>query len=104
LISGELSSFANKAYSTLKSPLSRAVYLLELKNIEIGEEAQTADMAVLSIVMEAREDVLYAETDGELEGVKKANDGIAQRGRGGLMARRSDSGNDEGIVGSVSDQ
>jgi molecular chaperone HscB len=77
IISGELSSFANKAYSTLRSPLSRALYLLELKNIdEIAESESIYDSDILSTVMEAREDIAHCRTAEELQEIKQANDGM----------------------------
>jgi len=52
------STRANEAYQTLKSPLKRAIYLLELRGREIGAENNTAmEPAFLMQQMEVRESV-----------------------------------------------
>jgi len=52
------STRANEAYQTLKSPLKRAIYLLELRGREIGAENNTAmEPAFLIQQMEWRESV-----------------------------------------------
>jgi len=52
------STRANEAYQTLKSPLKRAIYLLELRGREIGAENNTAmEPAFLMQQMEWRESV-----------------------------------------------
>ena len=52
------STRANEAYQTLKNPLKRAIYLLELRGREIGAENNTAmEPAFLMQQMEWRESV-----------------------------------------------
>ncbi len=47
---------ANEAYATLKDPLKRAMHLLELRDVEIGAETNTAmEPAFLMAQMEWRE-------------------------------------------------
>ena len=49
---------ANEAYTALKNPLKRAVYLLDLRGVEIGAETNTAmEPAFLMAQMEWRESV-----------------------------------------------
>lgn len=89
-----LSSAINEAYKTLEDPLRRANYLLELKGVETeecdklggefvgvgkGDMEGGQDMELLMEVMEAREAVEEAETEDEVRGLKKENDGrVAQ--------------------------
>ena len=54
----QLSTRANEAFETLKNPLKRATYLLELRGIDIGAENNTAmEPAFLVDQMEWREAV-----------------------------------------------
>uniref|UniRef100_A0A8C2DCF9 Si:ch211-207k7.4 n=1 Tax=Cyprinus carpio TaxID=7962 RepID=A0A8C2DCF9_CYPCA len=70
--SEEQSALVNKAYRTLQKPLSRAVYMLELRGVllEEGTDA-TADPAFLLEIMEINESL--AETCSQDE-VKKLKD------------------------------
>ncbi len=55
-ISMQQTSWINKAYQTLKNPVERAAYLLQMKNIDINLENETTmDAAFLMQQMELRE-------------------------------------------------
>ncbi|KAF9352913.1 hypothetical protein BGX26_009305 [Mortierella sp. AD094] len=69
------SSLANKAYSTLKEPLSRANYILELLGSPIHESESLSEPELLMEVMEARELLEDAQTEEEVEDLKSVNDG-----------------------------
>ncbi|KAF9175284.1 hypothetical protein BGX21_011415 [Mortierella sp. AD011] len=69
------SSLANKAYSTLKEPLSRANYILDLLGSPIHESETLSDPELLMEVMEARELLEDAQTEEEVEELKSVNDG-----------------------------
>lgn len=57
----QLSSLLNDAYATLKSPLARAGYLLELAGVDVEDVSQgDLDMAVLLEQMQLRESVAEA--------------------------------------------
>jgi molecular chaperone HscB len=64
---------ANEAYQTLRAPLSRAIYLLQLRGIEVGAETHTAmEPAFLMKQMEWREcieDAAEARNVGVLDGL-----------------------------------
>ncbi|KAF9095903.1 hypothetical protein BGX27_001207, partial [Mortierella sp. AM989] len=68
------SSLANKAYSTIKEPLSRANYILELLGSPIHESESLNEPELLMEVMEARELLEDAETEEEVEELKSVND------------------------------
>lgn len=63
-----LSADANKAYQTLKRPLTRAQYLLSLKDIVVGTEKDTIKPSpeLLAEVMEWRTDIEHAATHPHL--------------------------------------
>ncbi|CAN8098585.1 unnamed protein product [Discula destructiva] len=75
-----VSSHINTAYTTLASPLLRAQYLLatrygrDLAGDEASELSGPADPEVLMVVLEARESIEEAATEGELEGVREENE------------------------------
>ncbi|KAF9201884.1 hypothetical protein BGZ49_007923 [Haplosporangium sp. Z 27] len=69
------SSLANKAYSTLKSPLSRANYILDILGSPIQEAESLDEPELLMEVMEARELLEDAQTQEEVEELKNTNDG-----------------------------
>jgi molecular chaperone HscB len=69
------SSLANKAYSTLKEPLSRANYMLELLGAPIHETESLNEPELLMEVMEARELLEEAQTEDEVQDLKNVNDG-----------------------------
>ncbi|KAF9102320.1 hypothetical protein BGX29_004733 [Mortierella sp. GBA35] len=68
------SSLANKAYSTLKEPLSRANYMLELLGAPIHETQSLNEPELLMEVMEARELLEDAQTEDEVQELKSVND------------------------------
>ncbi|KAG0352524.1 hypothetical protein BGZ54_002717 [Gamsiella multidivaricata] len=68
------SSLANKAYSTLKEPLSRANYMLDLLGAPIHETESLNAPELLMEVMEARELLEDAQTEEEVEDLKNTND------------------------------
>lgn len=74
-----MSALINEAYKTLSSPLLRAQYLLLSRHGTdlAGDEAGTAtesDPELLMAVLEAREEIEGAETEGALQGVAAEND------------------------------
>ncbi|KAF8533749.1 hypothetical protein BDD12DRAFT_759461 [Trichophaea hybrida] len=73
---GPSSAFINKAYTTLRGPLSRAQYLLSLRgiNIEDDEMLKINDQELLMEVLETQEEIEGAQQEEDLEPLKKAND------------------------------
>src|ERR1700750_3423466 len=60
----------NDAYRTLKDPLSRAVYLAELRGVALPGDGKTIDDPdLLMEAMEAREALEEAETAAAIEGL-----------------------------------
>lgn len=77
----------NRAYETLKDPLRRAVYLLELAGIDVtGETKTSADPTLLAEVMERREALDDAASPSELAAVVGAAEADAERCRAGLSS------------------
>ncbi|KAG2215038.1 hypothetical protein INT46_008272 [Mucor plumbeus] len=68
------SSVINKAYHTLKDPLSRAQYLLKQKGIQINEGDSLSDPELLMEVMEFREELEEVTSEAELKPLKERND------------------------------
>ncbi|KAK9685412.1 molecular chaperone [Basidiobolus ranarum] len=68
------SAWLNKAYHTLRDPLHRAQYLLELRGIQVDESESLDDPELLMEVLEVREELEDAQTDAEVEDIKLAND------------------------------
>ncbi|ORX99775.1 Co-chaperone Hsc20, partial [Basidiobolus meristosporus CBS 931.73] len=68
------SAWLNKAYHTLRDPLHRAQYLLELRGVQVDESESLDDPELLMEVLEAREELEDAQTEAEAENVKLAND------------------------------
>ncbi|KAF9925485.1 hypothetical protein FBU30_004737 [Linnemannia zychae] len=68
------SSLANKAYSTLKEPLHRANYMLDLSGAPINETEKLDESELLMEVMEARELLEEAQTEDEVQELKSVND------------------------------
>ncbi|KAG8236219.1 hypothetical protein J437_LFUL016787 [Ladona fulva] len=56
-ISESYSSLVNKAYTTLLHPLSRGMYMLELKGVKIGEDSEKMSPDFLMDIMERNEEV-----------------------------------------------
>ncbi|KAG8691335.1 hypothetical protein FRC11_004892 [Ceratobasidium sp. 423] len=67
------SSFVNKGYETLRSPLKRAEYLLSLRGAETGETDSLEDQHFIMEIMETRESVEEAETRNDLESLLMDN-------------------------------
>ncbi|CAE6411235.1 unnamed protein product [Rhizoctonia solani] len=67
------SSFVNKGYETLRSPLKRAEYLLSLRGSETGETDSLEDQHFIMEIMEMRENVEEAETSNDLESLLMGN-------------------------------
>ncbi|KAF9925684.1 hypothetical protein BGZ67_008492 [Mortierella alpina] len=68
------SSLTNKAYATLKEPLSRANYILEVLGAPIHETESLDKSELLMEVMEARELLEDAQTEEEVDDLKHVND------------------------------
>ncbi|CAO3563927.1 unnamed protein product [Mortierella alpina] len=68
------SSLINKAYATLKEPLSRANYILEVLGAPIHETESLDETELLMEVMEARELLEEAQTEEEVDDLKHVND------------------------------
>eukprot|EP00127_Corallochytrium_limacisporum_P000369 Clim_evm64s11 gene=Clim_evmTU64s11 len=67
------SSVINKAYSTLKDPMSRALYLLKLHKKELEEHEGATDQALLMQIMEANETLAEAESYDEVHELRDEN-------------------------------
>ncbi len=62
----------NEAYRTLKDPLARAVYLAELKGVELPGDGKTIDDPdLLMEVMDAREELHEASSVGEVDALAR---------------------------------
>ncbi|KAI8647225.1 HSCB C-terminal oligomerization domain-containing protein [Parasitella parasitica] len=68
------SSVINKAYHTLKDPLTRAQYLLKGQGIQVNEGDSLSDPELLMEVMEFREELEEATSEQDLERLKARND------------------------------
>ncbi|KAL5114734.1 molecular chaperone [Pleosporales sp. CAS-2024a] len=70
-----LSARINEAYKTLQNPLLRAQYLLSLRGIQVAEDetAKVDDPELLMQVLEAREMIEEAESEGDLVGMQAEN-------------------------------
>ncbi|KAI9886295.1 MAG: hypothetical protein M1823_001904 [Watsoniomyces obsoletus] len=71
-----MSTYINEAYKILQSPLLRAQYLLSLRGVDTAEDetAKTDDPELLTLVLEIREEMEEAKSEGDLIGLKKEND------------------------------
>src|SRR5262245_21310078 len=77
----------NDAYRTLKAPLSRAVYLAELKGVALPGDGKTIDDPdLLMEAMEAREALHEAETVEAVERLSAAAREDMKRSLGGLVS------------------
>ncbi|NXW64874.1 HSC20 protein, partial [Eurystomus gularis] len=69
--SEQLSSLINKAYRTLRNPLSRGLYLLELRGVEPAQETDCdADPVFLTEIMEINEKLAEPENEDSLEEIE----------------------------------
>ncbi|GAN02645.1 co-chaperone Hsc20 [Mucor ambiguus] len=68
------SSVINKAYHTLKDPLSRAQYLLKEQGIQVNEGDSLSDPELLMEVMEFREELEEAQSEADIKPLKARND------------------------------
>ncbi|MCG8993627.1 Fe-S protein assembly co-chaperone HscB [Laribacter hongkongensis] len=68
----ELATEANEAFQTLRSPVARARYLLQLRGIDTQEETNTAmPVDFLMAQMEWREAVVDARAASDVEGLEQ---------------------------------
>ncbi|RKP22796.1 hypothetical protein SYNPS1DRAFT_25319 [Syncephalis pseudoplumigaleata] len=67
------SSWLNHAYHTLRDPLARAQYLLQLYDVDISESESIASPELLMTVMQAREDIEETEDDVRIEAIAGEN-------------------------------
>ncbi|ELT96361.1 hypothetical protein CAPTEDRAFT_162651 [Capitella teleta] len=67
------SSTVNKAYSTLLKPLSRALYMLELKGIFIEESNISAEPKFLMEILEINEELAEADSLEAVEDIRTTN-------------------------------
>ena len=72
-IAAELSSIVNKAYGTLTNPYTRAEYILQREGVTIGESDNVDDPALIMEVMEKREELDSAETQEEVDEIRRGN-------------------------------
>lgn len=68
--SAQQSAQVINAYNTLLRPLSRAVYLLQLKGIHVDEEKTVSDPELLMEIMEVRESVEAADNVNALKSIQ----------------------------------
>ncbi|KAJ2558957.1 molecular chaperone [Coemansia sp. RSA 1933] len=80
------SSWVNHAYATLKDPLLRAFYILELNDKGIGEEDQITDPELLMEIMEFREEIEASETEKHIADIKERNDAKIDKVTNGIAA------------------
>ncbi|KAI7903536.1 uncharacterized protein BX663DRAFT_506799 [Cokeromyces recurvatus] len=85
------SSVINRAYHTLKNPLSRAKYILKQKGIEINEDDSLGDPELLMEVMEFREELEEVVNEKDLIPLKERNDAKHQE----ILNRLQDAFNKE---------
>ncbi|KAK6958360.1 hypothetical protein Daesc_001159 [Daldinia eschscholtzii] len=77
----------NEAYRTLADPLSRAQYLLRLKwdiDAAAEETARVEDPELLMLVLETREAIEEASSEGDLEPLREENEGRIRESEGRL--------------------
>jgi molecular chaperone HscB len=73
---------ANEAYSTLRDPLKRAVYLLSLRDVDVGAESNTAmEPAFLMQQMEWRERAEDAASARNVEELSALHDELREEER-----------------------
>ncbi len=74
-VAQELSSQVNNAYQTLRNPLTRLQYLLELNGVPMEETDKIDDMEFLSDVLMARGTIEEAESIEEVDAVVEETNG-----------------------------
>jgi len=76
-LSMQWATLANEAYQTLKKPINRARYLLQLHNVATQEETNTAmPAAFLMEQMELRETVMDANMSQDMAALEKVERGL----------------------------
>jgi molecular chaperone HscB len=78
----------NDAYKTLRSPVARAVHLLELRGSKIGDKEPIGQDFLMEI-LELREELAAARAGGDEARVRAMEEGMRARHRG-AMARIAD--------------
>ncbi|CAG8495034.1 4387_t:CDS:2 [Paraglomus brasilianum] len=68
------SSMINKAYQTLRDPIERSLYMLELNNVTIDEAESVDDPELLMEVLEAREQLEGASNEDEAKVVQDGSE------------------------------
>ncbi|RIB07503.1 Co-chaperone HscB, C-terminal oligomerization domain-containing protein, partial [Gigaspora rosea] len=66
----QYSSLINKAYQTLRDPLSRAKYILQLNDISISESESLEDPELLMKILDTRERLEEATDENEAKNIK----------------------------------
>ncbi len=78
LASMQMTTQVNEAYRTLKSPLQRARYLLEMNGIDVGSETNTAmPPEFLLQQMELRETLEQALTDRKIDALERIQNDLS---------------------------
>ena len=76
-LSMQWATLANEAYQTLKKPINRARYLLQLRNVETQEETNTAMPAdFLMEQMELREAIMDANMSHDMGALERLERGL----------------------------
>lgn len=73
LISEEISSIINKAYSTLLNPYERGLYMLQINNVSLDESEIQLDAAFLGKIMDLNEEVEDIKSKNELNNFETRN-------------------------------
>jgi len=96
-MSMQLAARVNEAYQTLKSPLKRAVYILQLRGVDPKFETNTAmPQDFLVQQMELREELERAAGERDLTALERLHTSLARQKRelDALLARRIDAERD----------
>lgn len=72
-ISDEYSRLVNKAYTTLRNPLSRGLYMLDIKGVSIDDDSGKMDKAFLLDVLEKNEEVENIKDEEALQKLLQSN-------------------------------
>jgi DnaJ-domain-containing protein 1 len=70
LAARQLSGLVNEAYNTLLRPLSRIHYILSQHNVGVSETDQLNDPHLITEIIEIREALESASSEGEVEEIK----------------------------------